>query len=91
MYAAWLKQGVPIPEESNLFGFSETEMDPFVFAWIDEQLANKKRIFMTHAGSIMHNDWNLPPSEGKKPFEYTKKSLHTNKYLNTVKWVSGAS
>lgn len=89
MEEGWKKQGVEIPGRTNSFGYSDTELDPFAFAWIDEKLANNERIFMNIAGSVMHYPWNLPPAEHLTPMNYTTQSAVTNRYLNTVRWVGG--
>jgi hypothetical protein len=87
MEEEWTKQGVEIPGRTNYFGYSDTELDPFAFAWIDEKLARKERIFMVVPGSVMHYPWNLPPAEHISPTNYTLQSHVTNNYLNTVRWV----
>ncbi|KAK9900540.1 alkaline phosphatase-like protein [Cystobasidium minutum MCA 4210] len=67
---------------TNFFGYSDEELHPFAWDWVDERLKNKERIFLTIPGATMHHPFNMPPFA--KTFKYTKQDW-VNKYLNVVK------
>lgn len=85
MEAAWHEER-PL---TNWWGYSDEEIAPFFWNWIDARLAYKERIFMSWAGSTMHLPFNLPPF--LEPIKYSSGSPHTNSYLNAVKYVSRSS
>lgn len=70
--------------DTNYFGYSDEELHPYVWEWIDDRLKNKEKIFMAMPGSTMHHPFSMPPFAEK--FEYTKTEW-TNNYLNVVKRV----
>lgn len=69
---------------TNYFGYSDEELHPFIWDWVDQKLDKNQRIFMATAGATMHHPFTVPSWVPK--IEYTKTEW-SNNYLNVVKRV----
>lgn len=75
-------------EEINYFGYPEQVLKPYMEEFIDQTLAAKKRIFLSHFTSSTHHAWGVPKDFNKLDYLNQKGGARwhkdLNKYLNTV-------
>ena len=80
----------PTEEESNYFGFPESQIKPYLLDIFREAKEKNERLFLSHFTSSTHHPWNTPDAAGET-FDYLKKGKWhpehpLNRYLNTVKY-----
>jgi hypothetical protein len=80
----------PTEEESNYFGFPESQIKPYLSDIFREAKEKNERLFLSHFTSSTHHPWNTPDAAGET-FDYLKKrKWHPehplNRYLNTIKY-----
>ncbi|KAL2062341.1 hypothetical protein VTL71DRAFT_6607 [Oculimacula yallundae] len=77
----------PKSPELNYFGYSETEIKPYLKDIIHDAVQSKKRLFLSHLTSSTHHPWDLPANFPKKDYMGTNDGMdhtHINNYLNTI-------
>ncbi|RDL38121.1 uncharacterized protein BP5553_05554 [Venustampulla echinocandica] len=80
----------PTEEESNYFGFPESQVKPYLRDLFHEAEEKNERLFLSHFTSSTHHPWNVPKGGGED-IEYLarnrlKKNHQLNSYLNTVRY-----
>jgi phosphoglycerol transferase MdoB-like AlkP superfamily enzyme len=80
----------PTEKESNYFGFSETEVKPYLQDMFREAEEKGQRLFMSHLTSSTHHPWNTPESAGKTVDYFSRRRWRPerplNRYLNTIRY-----
>ncbi|KAH8176919.1 sulfatase domain-containing protein [Sarocladium implicatum] len=77
-------------EEINYFGYPETALKPYMEEYINQTLADNKRMFLSHFTSTTHHPWGLPEDyTSERYLSLTESQSHKdmNSYLNTVRFV----
>ncbi|TVY40610.1 hypothetical protein LSUB1_G005920, partial [Lachnellula subtilissima] len=81
----------PTEEESNYFGFPETQVKPYLRDIFQQSQELNERLFLSHFTSSTHHPWNTPGAG--KSVDYLKRVWSAehplNRYLNTIKYVDG--
>lgn len=83
----------PKQGELNYFGYSETELKPYIKDLFESAEKNNERVFLSHLTSSTHHPWATPPEFGEQESYWGKEGSHAsgggtawNKYLNSIKW-----
>ncbi|KAI5840977.1 sulfatase domain-containing protein [Morchella snyderi] len=83
----------PKQAELNYFGYSETELKPYIKDLFVEAEATGDRVFLSHLTSSTHHPWATPPEFGEQEPYWGVEGSHAsgggsawNKYLNSIKW-----
>lgn len=77
-------------EEINYFGYPETALKPYMEEYINQTLADNKRMFLSHFTSTTHHPWGVPDdfvSTRYMSLRETTSHKDMNSYLNTVRFV----
>ena len=77
-------------EEINYFGYPETALRPYMEEYINQTLADNKRMFLSHFTSTTHHPWGVPEDYTSERYMSLTESLShkdMNSYLNTVRFV----
>ena len=80
----------PTEEESNYFGYPETQVKDYMRDLFLDAEKNNERLFLSHFTSSTHHPWNTPESAGEN-FDFLKRSgwrseHELNRYLNTIRY-----
>lgn len=81
----------PDMTELNYFGYEDRYLRPYLEAYMDESLANNKRMSLSHFTSITHHPWAVPADWPAKqyiggPLVPHERRGDFNGYLNTVRY-----
>lgn len=79
--------------ELNYFGYSETELKPYIKDLFESAEKSGERVFLSHLTSSTHHPWATPDEFGEQEPYWGEEGSHAsgggaawNKYLNSIKW-----
>lgn len=79
----------PTGPEINYFGYSETELLPYIRDLFEDAKKNNERVFLSHLTSSTHHPWATPSEFGPQQRYWGGRrggGTPWDRYLNSVKW-----
>lgn len=83
----------PKQGEVNYFGYSETELKPYIKDLFENAEKSGERIFLSHLTSSTHHPWATPEEFGEQELYWGEEGSHAsgggtawNRYLNSIRW-----
>ncbi|KAF4997392.1 hypothetical protein FGRMN_3883 [Fusarium graminum] len=78
----------PDMQEINYFGYPETDLKKHIKKYIEDGLAENKRLFMSHFTSTTHHPWGVPKWFETEKYMGAEGGNHQDfdKYLNTIRF-----
>ncbi|KAJ6183905.1 hypothetical protein N7519_005206 [Penicillium mononematosum] len=88
------KQGGPLPQKFNFWGYPETELADYYRNAINTAEKRKERLFISHLTGITHQPWDTPNHKYEEMISHgwVGRTNKVNHYLNTLavadKWLA---